>query len=381
MSSDTTSQFSEYLVFGPVPPFRGGVARHTELLATELSRFSSVTVISDVRLYSNWLYPGASQFLPNETGILARGSSQLRVKVQSLLRSLLTCLSIPNRKKTRVILIWWTPALFHKFVLRRFILWIKRADTVIFCHNVELHEPSVIQQVLSRVALFRVRKVVVQSEDELAKIMRMSPRSNAFVFPHPPFPAAPTPGMSDSVNKRKIEYDKSRTRLLFFGFIRPYKGITTLLDALKISDQIAKFELHIVGECWDDVLRLAIDEMVNDPDSNISANLNFVSDEVAAELFSWTDFVMLPYLSATGSGVLSQAISYRKPVIASAVDPFGSTIRESLDGYLHETGSAAKLAACLDALVKGDLQIPTDPWTTNPKITSWEELARGIAAL
>jgi hypothetical protein len=55
MSSDTTSQFSEYLVFGPVSPFRGGVARHTELLATELSRFSSVTVISDVRLYSNWL--------------------------------------------------------------------------------------------------------------------------------------------------------------------------------------------------------------------------------------------------------------------------------------------------------------------------------------
>jgi glycosyltransferase involved in cell wall biosynthesis len=187
--------------------------------------------------------------------------------------------------------------------------------------------------------------------------------------------------MSDSVNKRKIEYDKSRTRLLFFGFIRPYKGITTLLDALKISDQIAKFELHIVGECWDDVLRLAIDEMVNDPDSNISANLNFVSDEVAAELFSWTDFVMLPYLSATGSGVLSQAISYRKPVIASAMDPFGSTIRESLDGYLHETGSAAKLAACLDALAKGDLQIPTDPWTTNPKVTPWEELARGIAAL
>jgi hypothetical protein len=63
------------------------------------------------------------------------------------------------------------------------------------------------------------------------------------------------------------------------------------------------------------------------------------------------------------------------------MDPFGSTIRESLDGYLHETGSAAKLAACLDALAKGDLQIPTDPWTTSPKVTSWEELARGIAAL
>jgi glycosyltransferase involved in cell wall biosynthesis len=150
----------------------------------------------------------------------------------------------------------------------------------------------------------------------------------------------PIPAYSDYPTAEGLLPKRGRLELLFFGYIRPYKGLDVLLDAL---EQLRDPDVYltIAGELWGKARRRLVQAAVN---PRIDAHLGYVNDAEAAELFERADYVVLPYRSATGSAVAALALNYRKPMIASRIGGLPDVVIDGYTGILVPPSDATALA-------------------------------------
>jgi glycosyltransferase involved in cell wall biosynthesis len=134
--------------------------------------------------------------------------------------------------------------------------------------------------------------------------------------------------------------------LLFFGLVRPYKGLDLLLDALALCPDV-DLHLSIVGEFWSglDAARERIARA--GLESRVELVPRHVSDAEAAEYFARADALVAPYRAASGSGVLALAQWYGVPVIASDVAGLAEAVDDGRTGWLFPAGDAQALADVL----------------------------------
>lgn len=143
--------------------------------------------------------------------------------------------------------------------------------------------------------------------------------------------------------------DKSITKFLFFGHIEPYKGLGNLLNVINtLSKKHSNFELTIAGRCevWDDLYEPLIENQ-----NVIKKRIGFIKNEEIPQLFSETDYLILPYKDATQSGPLMIAYNYNVPVIASNVDAFTTAIEEDKSGFLFDINEPKSLEKTLEAAI------------------------------
>src|SRR5690606_33456182 len=177
----------------------------------------------------------------------------------------------------------------------------------------------------------------VQTREEERKLHAFLGDVPVTYHPHPiydQFPAA----KGNLPRRKSLEF-------LFYGFIRPYKGLDVLINAMGRLRDI-DFHLSIVGEPWqseESIWRTRFRE------AGIEAKVEFVpryvSDQETAEYFDRADVVVLPYRSGTGTGVVATAYHYLKPVIATRVGGFNDVVDDGITGLLVEPGDSAALAA------------------------------------
>ncbi|MEA5428586.1 glycosyltransferase [Arcicella lustrica] len=136
--------------------------------------------------------------------------------------------------------------------------------------------------------------------------------------------------------------DEKKIRLLFFGYIRSYKGLDILLKALHGVDS-SLYELTIAGEAdnWDFYKEYLYENL------SLNLHLGFVSNDQIKEYFSNADFLVLPYKDATQSGPLLVAINYNLPVIASNLECFQHHILDGIDGFIFEKNNSNDLRTTL----------------------------------
>ena len=165
--------------------------------------------------------------------------------------------------------------------------------------------------------------------------------------------------------------------LLFFGFIRPYKGLDLLLQAVSDLHDDGVY-LTIVGEPWGDtsVIQRQI-EAAGIP--NVEAILSYVSDQEAADYLSRADAVVLPYRSATGSGVASLAYNFGKPVIATRVGGLTDTIVHGETGVLVAPESSSALREAIGSVTREQLRAMRPAIERLCADNSWDALARLLA--
>src|SRR5690606_3346166 len=155
------------------------------------------------------------------------------------------------------------------------------------------------------------------------------------VHPHPTFDGYPAP-------ERHLPR-RAPLELLFFGFVRPYKGLDTLLHAMTLLRDTGVFR-SVVGEFWRGAAEARRMIHAHGLSSRVERVSRYVPDEEAAQYFSRSDVVVLPYHSATGSGVIPLAYHYGKPVIATQVGGLPDVVVDGDTGLLVEARSAADLA-------------------------------------
>jgi glycosyltransferase involved in cell wall biosynthesis len=319
---------------GPVLPFRGGIAQHTTMLHRQLSLEADLCTVSFRRQYPKYLYPGKSDCDPEYLGYSEPGvqyviDSLNPVTWRKACRILMAC------APCLIIIVWCTffGAAYLGFMARYFR---KRGVQVMFiCHNVIDHESSIWKAAISRMALAQGSAFLVHTNSEKTRLMQMLPDARVTVHPHPVYNQFPSA-------KKKLSH-RTGLELLFFGFVRQYKGLDILLTAMRYLEEENIF-LTIAGEWWGE--KTALRKLMSDV--RLSARIEvidrYVSQQEAAEYFYRADLVVLPYRRATGSGVIPLAYHYGKPVIASRVSGIEEVIIDGVSGRLFEPENPSDLA-------------------------------------
>lgn len=353
---------------GPLPPFRSGIAQHTMMLSSALSERSDLLVISMTRQYPRWLFPGQSDIDPGGRRIEAPHICYLIDSLNPRTWAVALKALIAHGPQA-VIIPWWTvywaPCMLY--LTRR--LKVAGIPVQFLCHNVVDHEAAGWKQRLTKAVLRRGSAFVVQSAGEQELLQRLVPGCRAAAHPHPIFTQFPQP-VRDLPRRAGREF-------LFFGLVRPYKGLDILLRALALMDD-QDVMLTVAGEFWQPLPQILalMDEL------GISRRVelvpHYIDAQDAAELFHRADAVVMPYLSASGSGVLGLAYHYRKPVIASRVSGLSDFVQEDVTGVLVSPGEPESLADAMRAMTADRARSMGPRIAEYARGLSWDSLAEVV---
>jgi glycosyltransferase involved in cell wall biosynthesis len=205
---------------------------------------------------------------------------------------------------------------------------------------------------------------------EASRQLSVAPTTKA-VVQHPIPPYGSYPQTTQHLPQR------GRLELLFFGYIRPYKGLNVLLEAMSILADPEVY-LTIAGEAWDSQARELLDRL-NSPWLEI--RMKYVSDKEAAALFGRADYVVLPYLSASGSAVAALALRYWKPMIASRVGGLVDVVVEGLTGFLVPPSDPDALARAIDRTDRIEAARLSDGVRAFAEKHGWASLAGDLVRL
>ncbi len=342
-------------ILGPTHPHRGGIAHYTTLLARALAARHRLSMISFRRLYPGFLFPGATQFDRSGEAILPP------VPPEPLLDSVnpLTWRAAGRRLRALgpdlLIVPWWHPFFGPSLgtAARAARVGPGRPKRIFLCHNVEPHEATPLDRALAAYGLAAADGFLVHARSEEARLRPRAAGRPVRVHPHPTY---------EVFSERRPPREEARAALdvrgrtiLFFGYVRPYKGLADLLEALRRARPDAWDLLLVVGEFYEPRGRyeaLLADERLR---GKVRVVDRYVANEEVAAYFAATDVVALPYRSATGSGIAQVAFGAGAPVIATRTGGLEELVEEGVSGLLVPAGDPEALARAVERFFDEDL--------------------------
>jgi glycosyltransferase involved in cell wall biosynthesis len=338
-------------LLGPTYPYRGGIAHYTTLLCRELRKSHAVKFISFKRQYPAFLFPGKSDKDTSDEGIRVDDVDYLLDSMNPL-SWLRTARAIVRFKPDLLVLPWWVAFWTAPFWVICSRVRRHGIKVVFICHNVVEHESSVIKRWCAKTVLRLGERFVVHSREDRDNLVAALPGADVVVNHHPTYA---------DLSGQRIPKDEAKKRLglagpviLFFGFVRQYKGLGVLLDAMAlIRRRQPEAVLLVVGEFWKD----KADYLKQIEDLGIADRVtimdHYVPNEEIPLYFGAADVVACPYLSVTGSGVVQTAFGFGRPVVATRVGCLPEVVVDGLDGRIVPPGDAGALAQALGEMLDG----------------------------
>jgi glycosyltransferase involved in cell wall biosynthesis len=322
--------------------YKGGIAQFFSALARTLGEVRSVKFLTWSRIY-----PG---ILSNRDFVDSVSAWKLNLSdSQGILDyynpfTLIKLVREITDSTSHLILNWAHPVHApHYFIVSAFVRLFRSARIVLICHNVEPHEPFWGSQLLTKIMFHLADKIVVHSRNEARKAADLIDRSKVIELFHPVFDFFKPTDSNDT---------QFSFRLLFFGFIRPYKGVDLLLEGFsKARRKLPQLELVIAGESFqnesiDSELKFQIEQLgLSD---SVTLMEKYISNEEVSVLFSNTDALVLPFRSVSQSGSLTIAFAHHKPAIVSSLEAFTDLVEEGKTGCVCDVGSAESLASAIE---------------------------------
>ncbi|MEO1153794.1 MAG: glycosyltransferase family 4 protein [Pseudomonadota bacterium] len=358
-------------IIGPIAPFRSGIARHTTALARELAGRADVEikVFSFARLYPKRLYPGERETDPSMS-VPAELDTHFTLDTLNPLTWRNGIREVAAWSPDLVVLPAWSFVVAPALGAIARGLRVRGYAVTIIVHNAEDHEAAGWKTALSRFQLRQATRFVTHNAGLDAALDRLMPGIPTDVCPHPVYDDFP-PATGALPRRAPLE-------LLFFGLVRPYKGLDIALDALAQASVDA--HLTIAGEFWEgrDETETRIDQLgLRD---RVEVVPRYVSDAEAAELFARADALVAPYRSVTGSGVVAMAQWYGLPVIASDLPGFAEVIEDRTTGWLVPVGDVDALATRIEGITANSAAAMGPAIATARDRLSWARFADVVLA-
>jgi glycosyltransferase involved in cell wall biosynthesis len=304
-------------LIGPVYPYRGGIAHYTTQLALSLRSLGhDCDVVSFRRQYPAWLYPGSSDKDPSQSAV--------QVNAEYLIDPFYPWTwwqsgkHILQNNTDLVVLQWWTT--FWAFPFAYLSNWFHqhRVPFVYLVHNVLPHEEKPWDRVLVKLALSRADGFIVQTPHEKERLLSLIPQARIEISPHPAYTMLADQRVDKAQARQMLGLPPDQTVLLFFGIVRPYKGLKYLIEALSLlqSEGLTPF-LLVAGDFWEE--RGLYEKQIEACGISGQVRLDdrYIPDEQAAVMFSAADGLVAPYVGGTQSGVAGIALGFGLPMIVT----------------------------------------------------------------
>lgn len=368
-SGDNATRPRRICVVGPVLPFRGGIAHYNSMLFRALKDIGvQASMFSFSRQYPKLLYPGANDRDPS-LGNYREPGVQYTIDSINPFTWWSTARRIAREQPDMVVFHWWTVFWAPCFAFMAFLLKRRGIRIVFICHNLVDHDSGALKAAISRWVLDMADAYLVHSSEHRDVLLVARPGISVAQHPIPVYGHYPKAG--HKLAKR------GRLELLFFGFIRPYKGLDVLVEAMRQLDD-TDVHLTVIGEHWGDPSTL-LEQLSTYP--NIEAHLRYMSDEEAADYFERADFVILPYRAATGSAVASVAFHYNKPIIASRTGGLPDVVIDGVTGKLVTPNNPKELADAVRQLDRTQAQWLSDGVCNFKTSNNWHSLCEKLLSL
>jgi glycosyltransferase involved in cell wall biosynthesis len=370
-------------LIGSSTHFLSGISYYTYFLARGLAVENDLFVILMRKLIPKRLYPGRERVGRAITGLRVRDVCPTYdgidwYGIPSVPRAMWSLL---RHRPHVIILEWWTASVFPWYLTLILIGKLLGAKTILELHedvdSGEAHLPLIGKRLLSATRLLaRLSDAYVThsawDRRRFSESLGIDPEKIA-VIRHGPYPLAttPTPGSSG-----RGQQPEGHTNLLFFGTIRPYKGLENLIEAFDRlpRSQGCEWSLEVVGETWQGwTLPQELMEQSNYRNAITFVN-RYVRDEEVPEYFRRADVVVLPYLRSSASGPLHIAMTSGLPVVVTAV----GGLLEAVEGY---EGATTVAAGDVESLMDGIVSAAKMSGQKYVSAYDWEDVAvrfRGI---
>jgi glycosyltransferase involved in cell wall biosynthesis len=345
-------------LLGPGFPNRGGIVHFNSSLANALSKRSVLSVDSFYwsELYPRWLMPashckGKNRLTdpPGGTRILAYTNPLTWIRLIRRVRHSHHDLFVTH---------WVHPVHFPVFAfLFVFLRLVTTTKIILIVHNCLPHERFPGDTLLSRCILNLAHCVVVHGRNEAGLARNLGVKQDKIVAAfHPVYDQFTTPPQPLEDLRHSLGL-RSKV-LLFFGFIRPYKGLDILLDAFRsIAPEHPDLSLLIAGERFHSRDKTSGQDCgywkeTGPVQSQVVWIDRYVPDEEIGRYFALADVFVAPYRSVTQSGPLNIAYAFDRPAIASDLPGFRECVEVGESGYLFEPGNAADLARTIELFLE-----------------------------
>lgn len=367
------------VIIGPAHPLRGGLASFDERLAKEFQQLGHQASIYTFSLqYPGFLFPGTTQYStePAPSGL------HIKVCINSI--NPINWLHIGNvlrKQKPDVIVVrYWLP--FMGPCLGTILRCIKKnrhTRIIAITDNVIPHEKRPGDSLFTKYFLTAVDACITMSEKVMQDLRKYTTKP-AMKVVHP---------LYDNFGER-VEKSNARNQLrlpehekiiLFFGFIRKYKGLDLLIEAMYLlKEKHSKIKLLIAGEYYEDCTKYTELIQQRQLEGCIYNHTQFINDSEVKYYLSAADFVIQPYRQATQSGVTPLAYHFEKPMLVTNVGGLPDLVPNNKSGIVVEP-DAKSVAAGIEALYEKGVDYFIPFLQEEKKKYSWSNLVSSIMKL
>lgn len=362
-------------ILSPIYPYRGGIAQFSGMLYAQLVRDDhEVKAFNFKRLYPDLLFPGKTQYVEEGDQAMAIPNERVLDSINPL-SYFQTVEAIKAFRPDLLIISYWmsffVPAYAH--IANR----MKRHCRVIaLIHNAIPHEPRFFDKPLAKLLFQQCDGFLVLSDNVASDLKKLCPTARFVQHPHP---------LYDHFG-RKMEHGEACARLginpghktlLFFGLIRAYKGLDMLIEAMSLLPD--DYQLVVAGECYGSFESYQALIEASPAKERILVHNQYIHDEDIPAYFSAANALILPYRSATQSGVVSVAYHFDLPMVSTPVGDFAQSIGQPKTGIVAAEISPKALAESIRTLF-------TPAWqealpqriASEKKALSWESLTQAL---
>jgi glycosyltransferase involved in cell wall biosynthesis len=334
------------IILGPIYPYRGGIASDNEILAGELIKLGhDVEVFTFSLQYPKFFFPGKTQFVEHQKA----PDIPISRKINSInpFNWLKVGLELRRKNADLIISRFWLPligpsiasvALLGKQGRKRLHIGI--------IDNIIPHEKRPGDRPFAKYYLWTLHGGIVMSKIVEKDVRTLSKRSLPLsLFSLPIYSQYGDKIKRDSALEQ-LKLDLQKKYILFFGFIRKYKGLDLLLESMLEDRLLGEPDIHLIiaGEFYDDeerYLNLINDERIK---SRVHLFSDYIPEEDVRVFFSAADLVVQPYRTATQSGITQIAYHFGIPMIVSNVGGLPDIVHDGDEGFVvdPEPGAISK---------------------------------------
>jgi glycosyltransferase involved in cell wall biosynthesis len=336
------------IIVGTAFPYRGGLAAYNERLAREyVKQGNEVEIITFSLQYPMFLFPGKSQYSEE----LAPEDLQITRMIHSMnpLNWMRVGYKIKDKSPDMVIFSYWMAFMAPCYgTIARFAR-SPKTKMVGLIHNMIPHEPTVLDKLFPRYFIKGMDGFVSMAESVANDIKRFDPDNKPkVVSPHPIYDHYGS-ALTKQEAAMKLGLHEQKSYVLFFGFIRHYKGLDLLMEAFS-DPRLRQFpvKLIVAGEFYENpqpyleqIIKLKLEGLVE-------LRTGFIPDNEVRNYFSLADIVAQPYRTATQSGVSQIAYHFEIPMLVTNVGGLAETIPDGKVGYVVKVEPAEIADALVD---------------------------------